>query len=244
MNNQELLIDHLDRTLQGESVPEAEALLASDSQAREDWQYLQAAVEAVQHNALQAKVAVIRAEMQTAPVIRMRKSAVRTIFRVAAVLVLVLGAVTVYKFVTVSSDKLYQKHYSSYTLNTSRGEAETSPLDQAYRNNNWTEVSNLYNATASKTNKDHFLGGMAAMELKQYPQAIERLDAVLDNNRRTGDNYFQDEAEYYLALAYIANDQAGEAAPLLRRIAADNNSPYAQKAADISGLDLKILELK
>jgi hypothetical protein len=54
VNNQEILIDHLDKTLQGESLPEAEALMAADSNAREEWQYLQTAVEAVQHAALYA----------------------------------------------------------------------------------------------------------------------------------------------------------------------------------------------
>ena len=42
VNNQELLIDHLDKKMQGESLPEAEALLQTDSNAREEWQYLQA----------------------------------------------------------------------------------------------------------------------------------------------------------------------------------------------------------
>jgi hypothetical protein len=248
VNNQELLIDHLDKTMQGESLPEAEALLAGDSNAREEWQYLQTAVEAIQHTALQAKVAAIRAEMQSASVVPMRQLVVRrmtrNIFRVAAAVILLVGAVAVYKFMTVSAKNFYQDNYSSYTLTTTRSEGETSLLEQAYRNSNWNEVVTQYNAIAVKTNKDHFLAGMAAMELKQYPQAIERLSEVLNSNVRTGDNYFQDEAEYYLALAYIANNQTGEAATLLRKIKANNGHLYQQKAKDMLGLDWKILELK
>jgi tetratricopeptide (TPR) repeat protein len=248
VNNQELLIDHLDKTLQGEALPEAEALIARDSEAREEWQYLQSAVDAVQHAALHAKVAAIREEMQSTPVVSIQRPVVRNMtrrmFRIAAAVVLLVGAVAVYKFATVSSESFYNDHYSSYTLSTARGEGETSLLEQAYRNNNWNEVVTQYNALAAKTNKDHFLAGVAAMELKQYTQAIERFNAVLNSNTGTGDSYFQDEAEYYLALAYIANKQTKEADSLLRKIKADNGHLYQQKANNMLGLDWKIVEFK
>jgi hypothetical protein len=248
VNNQEILIDHLDKTLEGEALPEAEALIAADSNAREEWQYLQTAVEAVQHAALHAKVAAIRGEMQPAAVVTMRQPVVRSItkrvFRIAAVFILLIGAIAVYKFATVSSEKFYNEHYSSYTLSTTRGEGATSLLEQAYRNGNWSEVVNQYNAIAAKTNKDHFLAGMAALELKQYKQAIARFNAVITNNAASGDSYFQDEAEYYLALAYIANNQTKEADVLLQRIKANKGHLYQQKAEDMLGLDWKIIELK
>jgi len=79
------------------------------------------------------------------------------------------------------------------------------------------------------------------MELSQFPQAIERFNTVLTSNAATGDNYFQDEAEYYLALAYIASKQPGEADVLLKRISASNNHVYQQKARNMLGLDWKII---
>lgn len=227
MTNQELLIDHLDKTIQGESLPEAEALLASDSNALEEWQYLQTAVEAAQHTALYEKVGAIRAEMKSAKVISIQHK----ILRVAAAIVLLLGVVTVYKykFASVSADEFYNEHYTSYTLSTSRGGAEASQLEQAYRNNNWNEVVTQYNALAAKNSKDHFLAGMAAMELKQYQQSIERFNLVLNNS----DGLFQDEAEYYLALAYIADKQPEEAKRLLRKIESDNGHSYQQKVKEM-----------
>lgn len=248
MNNHELLVDHLDRTLQGDTLPEAAALMATDSQAREDWEYLQTAVEAVQHAALHQKVAAIRAEMQPAAVVPMQQPAVRRMARrvmlVAAALIVLAGVLTVYKFATVSTDRFYNEYYSAYTLSTTRGGEETSAIDEAYRNGNWNEVVNQYNALTVNTNKDHFLAGMAAMELKQFPQAAERFNTVLNNNATTGDNYFQDEAEYYLALAYIANNQAQEADSLLKAISASNNHLYQQRAKNMLGLDWKIIQWK
>jgi hypothetical protein len=248
VNNQELLIDHLDKTLQGESIPEAAALIASDSQAREEWEYLQTAVEAVQHVVLYDRVGAIRAEMQGARVVPMPPPTVRRKagrwLRIAASLVLLVGAFTIYKFATVSTGRFYNEHFSTYSLSTTRGEAEASALEEAYRNNNWDEVVSQYNALTTKTNKEHFLAGMAAMELSQFPQAIERFNTVLTSNAATGDNYFQDEAEYYLALAYIASKQPGEADVLLKRISASNNHVYQQKARNMLGLDWKIIRLR
>src|SRR5262245_17436792 len=130
VNNQEILIDHLDKTLQGESLPEGEALIANDSNAREEWQYLQTAVDAVQHSALNDKVAAIRAEMQTASVVSIKQPVVRKItrrvIRIAAAVVLLVGTAVVYKFASVSSQSFYNEHYSSYTLATTRGEAQAS----------------------------------------------------------------------------------------------------------------------
>ena len=85
---------------------------------------------------------------------------------------------------------------------------------------------------------------MAAMELKEYATAIELFKEVMAANAKSGDNYFQDEAEYYLALAYVANSEVDNALPWLQRIRNDENHTYHQKAKELSGLDLMILDLK
>lgn len=282
VNNQELLIDHLDKKLQGESLPEAEALLQSDSNAREEWQYLQAAVDAVEHHALQAQVAAIRAEMAisattgtditdvpaattadipaanrpamqvvtdtpgtpAAPVQKPVRSITRNIYRIAAAIVLLIGSLAIYKFATVNAGDFYTRHYSLYELPTSRGEGETASIELAYRNADWNAVVNLYNSLAVKGNKDFFLAGIASLELKQFPQAIERFTQILNRNATSNDTYFQDEAEYYLALAYIANNEIAKASDLLDKIKADSNHLYREKAESMSGTDFKILELK
>lgn len=243
VNNQELLIDHLDKKIQGESLPEAEALLQTDSNAREEWQYLQAAVDAIEHHALHAKVAAIRAEMQPAqkPVVR---SIARNIYRIAVAIVLLIGSLAIYKFATVNADDFYTRHYIAYELPTSRSGAETPAIEAAYRHADWNAVINLYNSLSAKGNQDHFLAGIAALELKQFPQAIERFTLILNNNSANNDNYFQDESEYYLAMAYIANDEIAKASTLLDKIKADNNHLYREKAESMSGTDFKILELK
>ncbi len=246
-NNQQILIDHLDKTLQGESLPEAEVLIRTDSQAQKDWEWLQLTVEAVQHHALHARVSAVREQMQQGRLLSVSRPAVRpvrAVLRVAAAAMLVIGTVIVYKFATVTPAGFYSGNYTSYELSTTRGSGETSAVEQAYRNKNWNEVISAYNALPLKTNRDHFLAGVAALELKEFTQAAEHFSAVLTSNSQTGDNYFQDEAEYYLAMSYLANDEKEKAISILKKIKADNGHLYHQKVNEMSATDLKVLELK
>ena len=107
---------------------------------------------------------------------------------------------------------------ASFELNTTRGAENADAIEQAYRNKNWSAVISLSNASTQKTNKTYFLTAMANLELKKYDEAIDAFKQVIAANAKSGDNYFQDEAEYYLALAYLASNQATKAMPLLEKI--------------------------
>lgn len=246
-NNQQILIDHLDKTLQGESLPDAEELIRTNGQAQQDWEWLQQAVDAIQHSALHARVSAIREQMQQGRLSSVSRPAVRPIriaLRIAAAALLVLGTWIVYKFATVTPAGFFKDYYASYELSTSRSNSKVSSIEQAYRNKNWEQVILAFNTLPVKTNKDHFLAGIATLELKQFTNAIEHFTAVMDSNSQTGDNYFQDEAEYYLALAYLAIDEKDNALPILKKIKADNSHLYNQRVKEMSGTDLKVLELK
>jgi tetratricopeptide (TPR) repeat protein len=85
---------------------------------------------------------------------------------------------------------------------------------------------------------------MANLELKKYSEAIDAFGQVIAANAKSGDNYFQDEAEYYLALAYLASNQATKAMPLLEKIRADKNHLYNEKVNTMSSIDFGILRYK
>ena len=60
----------------------------------------------------------------------------------------------------------------------------------------------------------------------------------------SGDNYFQDEADYYLALCYLAVNKTELAIPIIEKIKADTSHIYNKKAKGISAIDLKVLQYK
>jgi predicted negative regulator of RcsB-dependent stress response len=246
----ELLIDHYDNQLLGKGSPEVHQLIGEDVGIGEEWRRLNVAIDAVRDAALHERVIAVRKEwlarqaagtnVSRTPVI----SIYRNVMKIAACILVICGGAATYKYTTTSSTGLYQEYYSSYELTTSRGAAVADPIDRAYDNKDWAKVLVLFNNTKDKNTRSFFLSGMAFLELKKYDAAIGQFRQVLAENMRSGTDYFQDEAEYYLAMGLLARNQADQAMPLLKKINSDPYHLYHQKVAAMSLLDLRIAALK
>lgn len=247
---EQILIDHLDRVLAGEPSPETEALINSDQELAKEWRSILFALEGIREAGLHEQVSTVRKQYQrekstiSKPAGGVVRSMYRNAFRVAACLFILIGAAAIYKYTTVTSVGTYNEYYSSFDLNTSRGSGDQDLVEEAYRAKNWEQVLSLSAVQEPKTNKTHFLAAIAAMELKKYVAAIESFKQITAANAKSGDNYFQDEAEYYLALAFLANNETPNALSLLEKIRNDKNHLFNQRAKEISAVELKILELK
>jgi len=249
MEQHQALIDHLDKSLQGESSPEMEQLLSNDPEAAREWNYLLLAVDAIQEAGLQQQVATIKEEwkIQQATVVKPTGGIVRrmsrNIAKIAAILVLVAGGAAFYKYATISSGSLYNKYYSSYELGTSRGAGDENAVEKAYHTRDWNAVLSGFNAS-KRDNKMDFLAGMADLELKKYDDAIEHFEQVMAVNAQSGSDYFQDEAQYYLAISWLAKNKVNEALPILEKIRADKDHLFHDKVAKMSFLDLRLVQYK
>ena len=249
-NKEFLLIDYLDKNLSPEEMVQVESMIRNDKQLAKEWAYLKMAVGAVERNAIQEQVVSARQNFgkMTRPVAKTSGAVVRNMYttalRDAAILIVVLGGAMFYKYSTVNNTSLYKQNFTDYTLSTARGESNQDAIEEAYRNKNWNAVMQGFNRSAVKTNEYYFLSGMAALELKKYPQAVSSFEHILNVNANSSDNYFHDEAEYYLALAYLMNHQTDKGVSMLNQIKANKNQVYNPLARQISATDLKILELK
>jgi hypothetical protein len=252
--NQYQLINYLDRTLTEQEMREVEALIQTDNEANQQWQYLEMAVQAVEYAALYEQVASVKEEykaslnVQAMPAVKGKvrriPSTTLRIFQIAATLVLLCMAMAVYKYMTTSAADVFAAAYLPYELNTSRSGGTINELEQAYRNKNWQAVIIAYNKLTEKNNKARFLAGMAHMELTQYAAAAQQFEQVLVQNARVGDDYFQDESEYYLAVSYLALNRIKEAITILEKIKADKTHLFHTQADRIAATDLKIVSFK
>ena len=64
-HNEHLLINYFDRTLEEREMREVSALINTDLEVRNQWQYLQLAVEAVEYAALYDQVAAVKENFRT-----------------------------------------------------------------------------------------------------------------------------------------------------------------------------------
>lgn len=252
LNAAHALIDHLDHSLKGQHSPEMEQKIRDDHETAVEWHYLRLAVESVQEAGLYDQVETAKQEWlaQQSVAGRPQGAVIRTIYRkvmsVAAMVLLLAGGAAIFKYMTISSPGLYEKYYSAYALNTTRGAGTTSAIEQAYNNKNWEAVLSLGNSASAKdiNNKTYFLTGIAELELKKYDQAIDIFQQVIAVNAQSGSDYFEEEAEFYLAMSWIARNDVNEAMPLLEKIKADKNHLFHETVAKMSFLDLRIAAYK
>lgn len=267
------LIDRLDESRTGKPSVKADSPMADDPETAQEWYYLNLAVDAVRNTGLHEQVAAIREGMRTgqeaedkttvtdeyiaAPANRAmapaqtaaaRPAIIRKIgrysLRAAAIIIVVTSSTIIYKYITVSSTSLYGRYFASYDLNTSRGEGSETPIVQAYNAGNWNNVISLAGQTAARDNQTEFLAGMADLQLGKCDDAISHFEQIIAANAQASTDYYQDEAEYYLAISWLACKNVNRAMPILEKIKADPNHKFHQKVEKMSFFDLRLAQYK
>jgi tetratricopeptide (TPR) repeat protein len=173
-------------------------------------------------------------------VIRRRMSPV---LQIAAALIVIVVSTAVIKIASTRPEGVFGKNYSDYQLSVTRGADISDALELAYRSKDWATVYSVFATTHAKTQKDYFLTAMAHMQQKEYYEAISLLKTLILYNQGR-EPYFEDEAEYYLAMNYLATGQAAPAVELLDKIKADPRHVYHSRVMQMSALDLGILRMK
>jgi hypothetical protein len=243
----ELLVDKVDGNLSAEELQQVNNLIAKDPSAVHELAQLQHTISGIREAGIYERVTAIGKSFYDAeireqgPVVSM--AFVRKLMKVAAVILMVGVAATIFKFTAVTDEQTFEKYHSTYQLNTARAQNTTDEMEAAYRNRDWQGVLNVAATNADINNKVLFLTAMAQMELKQYGDAATRLQQIQERSKVGTDTYFKDEADYYLAMSYLAMKQAERAIPLLQSIKADKQHLFNIRVQKMN-LDLRILQLK
>jgi tetratricopeptide (TPR) repeat protein len=236
-NNDELLMAYLDSEMTESQKSNFESQLAADPELMLRLNNLLYAREAIHQYGIKQQVAVLHAEMmqQLQPPVR-SISPLKKIYRLTAVAAAaILLFVTGYWFLhnqPVSAETIYSDNYTVYEMPITRGGTELSAMEDAYQNKNFALVLTLANKTVVMEPSGLFLAGAAAMEIKEFDKAITNFNSLLQNNKSTNSVSYNDEAEYYLALAYLKKDNYKEAFHLFAKINANKEHTFHAKATD------------
>ena len=126
--------------------------------------------------------------------------------RVAAVLIVLFGISALYQYYTSSPEKLFSEKYQAFTLSQMRG-GPSNPLEDLYKSGNMAEVIAQFNKLNKPNQEDYFLAGNAFLVSKQPAKAIESFVNLQQINKSSNQHMFEEDAAYYLALAYLDNRQ-------------------------------------
>jgi tetratricopeptide (TPR) repeat protein len=132
-----------------------------------------------------------------------------------------------------STEKLVTKYYKPAhpILQIRSAEAHNeNALAQAfnyYKDNDFNNALKYFKSIENQTTA-RFYSGVCYIELEQYENAIESFSYIINDN----DNLFVEQANWYLGLIYLMDNQKSKAIDQFEKISSDDNF-YSAQANDI-----------
>lgn len=166
----------------------------------------------------------------TATKISKARRIVRYTVAVAASIVLIFVCIVAYNFYRLSAARLFAENYTTYELTTSPegNDSVESKIEKAYREKNYAEVIKL-NANSVLSVKDIFLTAISFLETDDPSRAISNFQVVIADVKDDKDSVLKDATEYYLALAYLKNNDYDQAIELMNTIHDNSSHLYTKK---------------
>ncbi len=246
----EILVRYMDDELTpGEKATIAEQL-QQDAVLNERYQLLLAAKQAIRMQGLKQRVQNLHKEYvpQTKELkqekIVGRTSFFKTFMRIAAVFIIVVAGYGVFEFALTNDQSVYEDHFLSYELPVNRGLGTSNTIDSLYAAKNYAGTIEAFNAKQHKIQQDYFLAAQCYLQLNNAGKAIEAFQDVENLNNVNAQKSFVQETDYYLALAYIKAGNIDAGKRQIDKILSDKEHLFYNKAKQISGIQLKILQLK
>jgi hypothetical protein len=135
-----------------------------------------------------------------------------------------------------SSLDLYAKNFEIYELNLNQrsGDNDTyTSLEKLYSNENYSEAIPLFqeilNNSSSKSSEIYLGLGISFLKIDQPTKAIVQFEEILKNK----DFNFEDEARWYLGLAYLKLDDVPNAKNYFSILGSDSNNDHHKEAISI-----------
>ncbi|PWU01469.1 MAG: hypothetical protein C5B52_07330 [Bacteroidetes bacterium] len=249
--NMEYLMQYLDGEFSTAENMQLESDLSNNIDLQNQLSYLRMAIESVKLGGLNARIATIADEFRNekpeeAPVIKMKKT--RTVsyyaLRIAAVFLIAACSYFALLYTTVSQEKLFAEKFVPYEIPASRSGAHGTDLEIFYTQQRFDQVLSLMYPLEDRTQKELFLGGMAAMRSGKPAAAKEMFEKLMEENNKSQDFVYQEDADYYLGLTYVKLGEYDKARNLFLHIEKDPKHSYHSQVSSMDLLKLKILSWK
>ena len=155
---------------------------------------------------------------------------IRYVVAVAASVLLIFVCIVGFNFYRLSSERLFAENYSAYELTAVNRENDSteSKIEKVYREKNYAEVIKL-NANSVLSVKDIFLTAMSFLETNDPSRAISNFQVVIADVKNDKNSALKDATEYYLALAYLKNNDYDQALELMNTIHDNSSHLYTKK---------------
>jgi len=173
----------------------------------------------------------------------------RSPLRIAAAITLLFVFAATLRLATLSTGGLVAQGYEPYAADVTRGETYvpqdvSQQLVREYANDNYDAVVSLFGQNPHHSPQEVLLAGNAYLALSQPAQAIPLLQRAKTEGEGSGNRTAVQDAEYYLAWAYVQNDQLPEAERLFAAIRRNPDHKYHPDVDRFLYWNLRLLRLK
>lgn len=225
-DNDEVLMKYLDDEMDSSEKQLFESQLQQDDLLQKRVESLRLAIASVQQYGTVEKVKSIHSEMmkELSPVhkegkiVPMRKM-VKYSLAIAASIIVILVGVNLFTSSQLSSDKLYNEAYVDYDASAVRGNNNQTDVVKLYQAHNYNAVTEKA-ISQSLSQKDSLLIGLSYLKIDKLNDAIDWLKLI------SAQNPAKQDAEFYLAMAYLKNKNYNEALSLMEQMHANANHVY------------------
>lgn len=231
-NNDETIMRYLDGEMEETEKESFELQLQTDGALKQRLESLQVAIASVQQYGTAEKVKSVHREMmqelssvhKEGKVVPMRRF-VKYSLAIAASVIIILVGVNIFTSSQPSSEKLYSEAFVDYDVSGVRGSENQTDIAKLYQDHN-------YNAVVEKAKvqnlaqKDSLLIGLSFLHQDKLPEAINWFKAMSVQVST------KDDAEFYLALAYLKNKNYNEALKLMEQIHSNANHVYQNQFSE------------
>ena len=154
-----------------------------------------------------------------------------------AVIVILTGTLSIFTGGKLSNDKILSRYYKEYQPASGQRSLEIvkdNNFNQAmeyFESSDYRNAALFFNRVVESNPKNMYanlLNGISNYEVSKYNEAKQSLGKVIDNKN----NYYVDQAQWYLALCYLKTDDNDKAIALLKVIGKEGGY-YAKEAKKI-----------
>lgn len=226
-SKEELIIKYFSRQLDAEEQKIFDQLMLDDTDFKNQVNFEKSTQEAIKRN----ERADLKRFLQGVDIPKQNKTFQWIAIAASFIGIVLISIFSIYYYSSTDSSNLYTEYFQPYPNEVAplvRGENDDSSISEAF---NAYELEN-YELSAKlfeNINEDYSLlyAGISNLELNQNQKAIDQLKTLSLQNGK-----YQDAAEWYLALAYLKNNETEKAKELLNSIV-QNHQQFSEQASEL-----------
>jgi tetratricopeptide (TPR) repeat protein len=142
-------------------------------------------------------------------------------------------------YVTAVPKRLFTTNFRPYEMPVMRGASALSVLKEAYAKGKMDSVIGDFKSNNAPVPEEYLLTGIAFLEKNQPDKAIETFKILIEKNKASNSDFFEEDAEYYLAMSYLSNNEPAKAMPIFEKIQSEPDHAYYSNVSDWFMLNLK-----